>query len=208
MLYLRSLPVFLVAFIVLVNFFSFNAEASKDGNSVVFGIENDSSLILEDAVFTSAELSACGKIPFVDVSSNNKNYNDIFRMWCEGIVKGRDSNHFDPTGSMKRDEASKILARVFGYATQTSNENIDSTSFSDLPAKSHLAFYIQVLADAGYYPDEVSAKKFRPDDNLTYSEAVRVIRLLSGKRVSITGYASTSTITRGDFTTLVLSLFQ
>ena len=80
------------------------------------------------------ELSACGKIPFVDVSSNNKNYNDILECGVRNC-KGRDSNHFDPTGSMKRDEASKILARVFGYATQTSNENIDSTSFSDLPAK-------------------------------------------------------------------------
>lgn len=179
--------------------------ASEDDNSIESSVEGS-----EDVELTEEEISACGTMTFADVLENNENYDAIYALWCEGVIHGKDSTHFAPNDFIMRDEAAKVAGRLFGFVTMDHSElpTLTSTSYSDVSLAEPLAFYIETLTEESLFDDELADGKFRPHENMMYSEIVDLLEEASDEEVSMSGYLPSESVTRGDFVTLILSLFE
>jgi len=164
----------------------------------------------EDVTLTEDEMEDCGTMTFVDVTTDNPNYENIYRMWCEGVIHGRDSTHFAPTDAIRRDEVSKIIARLFGYVTLSNGAlpQVTHTDFKDLSTVEVLAYYVQLLTDKGFFNVSKTLGFFRPHDKMTYTEIITLLSQVSNKKVSLSGYGSNDSMDRGTFATLAFSLFE
>ncbi len=164
----------------------------------------------EEVVLTEEEVAACGEMTFTDVTVDTEGYDAIYQLWCEGVLHGRDAEHFAPNDEVKRDEATKIVTRLFGFVT-TAHEDlpqVTETSYSDVSTDEALAYYIETATDEGFFTEEELVGEFRPHEDMTYSEAQSLLTNASGREVTVEGYEATDTMTRGVFVDLVLGFFQ
>ncbi len=185
---------------------SSNSDGSTDSDS-------NSDVVLtgsEDVVLTEEEVAACGEMSFLDVAADDANYDSIYRMWCEGVVHGRDSQHFAPSDFIQRDEVSKIVSRLFGYVTTVHEELplLTETSYEDVSVAEPLTYYVQTLTDEGFYSDEETLGNFRPHEDMKYSEIVDLIEQVTLQEVSLDGYIGDDNMTRGSFASFVFSYFE
>lgn len=164
----------------------------------------------EEVVLTEEEVAACGEMTFTDVTVDTEGYDAIYQLWCEGVLHGRDAEHFAPNDEVKRDEATKIVTRLFGFVT-TAHEDlpqVTETSYSDVSTDEALAYYVETATDEGFFTEEELVGEFRPHEDMTYSEAQSLLANASGREVTVEGYEATDTMTRGVFVDLVLGFFQ
>jgi len=166
--------------------------------------------ISADVILSTEEVATCGTLPFVDVAAEDISYSSIYHLWCEGVVHGRDATHYVPADPLRRDEASKITARLFGYAAfaYVETPELSMTSFMDLSTVEPLAYYVQILTDNDFFYTEKNLGVFRPHDQITYGEASALLTKVSGSKVSLDGYESTDLIDRGTFATLAFASFE
>jgi hypothetical protein len=103
------------------------------------------------------------------------------------------------------------VSRLFGYVTAPDGELpvVTETSYSDVPADSSLAYYVETLTDEGFYEDELADGIFRPGENISGGDIAELLSNATGEDVEVEdSYASASGMTRGGFLDLVLSLFE
>ena len=164
----------------------------------------------EEVVLTEEEVAACGAMAFVDVTEETDGYESIYQLWCEGVIHGRDAMHFAPTDEVMRDEAVKIVTRLFGYITEAHDSlpEVTVTSYTDVSTDEPLAYYVETMTDEGFFAEEEVIGEFRPHEDMTYSEIVDFLSEVSGEEVSVEGYEATDSMSRGAFVDLVLGFFQ
>lgn len=165
----------------------------------------------QDVTLSSDDTSECAPMTFTDVTADTVGYDAILQLWCMGVVHGRDSAHFVPEDSIKRDEVSKIVARLFGYVTVAPEALPVPTEayFTDMSLMEALVYYVQDLTDEGFYAAEKTAAVFRPHDYMTAAEIADLLTQATGKTVTeedVAAYKGGDTMSRGSFAALVVSL--
>lgn len=101
---------------------------------------------------------------------------------AKGVINGYPDGTFRPNQYVTRAEVSKILALAYEMPTE-----VETTNFSDVAAGRWFYSYIQSCAAFGVidgYPDG----SFRPDNNVTRSEAVKMVCLAAGLSLEESGY--------------------
>lgn len=164
----------------------------------------------EEVVLTEEEVAACGAMTFVDVDENTVGYDSIYALWCQGVIHGMDSTHFAPEETLKRDQATKIISRLFGYVTMAHSDipEVTETSYSDVSTDEPLAYYVETMTDAGFFAAEEAADAFRPHEDISIQEIVKFVNAASDVRVQWNEYDLDTIGTRGGFMNLVYGIFQ
>jgi hypothetical protein len=165
-----------------------------------------------DVVLSEDTGTECAPMPFVDVDSSTVGYEAILGLWCAGVVQGRDATHFMPDDSIKRDEVTKIVARLYGYVTAPSNELpvLTETSYTDVPVTEVLAYYIETLTGQTFFETEKALGIFRPHDYMTSTEIAELLSQATGETVTVemvADYKGGDTMSRGGFAALAMDLF-
>ncbi|MGQ9556738.1 MAG: S-layer homology domain-containing protein, partial [Desulfurispora sp.] len=131
-------------------------------------------LVLLCALVFLFSLTTCAWAAYKDV--NGTPYEDaVNALTALGIVKGYDDGTIQPDKTITRAEFATILAREIGIGQQVGQA---PTTFSDVPASHWASGYIALAVGKGWikgYGDGT----FKPENNVTYAEAVTmVVRLL------------------------------
>ncbi len=124
------------------------------------------------------------------VSAGGK-FSDIEGHWGEeyinrwtdaGVINGYPDGTFRPDQKVTRAEVSKILTVAYKMPT-----DVEETYFSDIAKAEWFYSYVQACAARGIvngYPDG----SFKPNGNITRSEAVKMVCLSAGLSLEETGY--------------------
>lgn len=103
--------------------------------------------------------------------------------WTElGVINGYGDGTFRPDQKVTRAEVSKILTAAYRLPT-----DVEETKFSDVSAAEWFYDYVQACAARGIvdgYPNGT----FKPNGNITRSEAVKMVCLAVGLSQEETGY--------------------
>ncbi len=120
--------------------------------------------------FTSVSAS------FPDVESSNPHAAAIETMTNLGILGGYEDGTFQPDGLVRRCEMAKIIF----VTAHTFNDTVEgATTFPDVKKNNWAAGYISWCAENGIvggYEDGT----FRPDGNITYDEALKMVCVMLG----------------------------
>lgn len=127
------------------------------------------SLVSAAAIIATSILSNTVFADFTDVSSDNQYSKSITTLSTLGVINGYDDGTFKPDGSITRAEFAKIITYVLGLSGLTT----PSTEFSDVGG--HWAnANIKTAYDQGII-NGFEDGTFRPDDNVTYEQALKMI---------------------------------
>ena len=113
---------------------------------------------------------------FKDVKTTNWFYNDLLIAMKAGYINGYEDNTFRPNEPISREEACKILATVMNIKGDGKLNFKDNNSIADWAKK-----YVDALEDIsiiGGYED----KTFRPKNNITRAEVVKILDLSTIKK--------------------------
>lgn len=118
------------------------------------------------------------KTTFVDIDEHwSKNY--VIVLYCNGIVSGKDSEHYAPQDNATRAEVTKIALLMSG-------RSIDEDAVLEYPdvSENHWAYHIIATAnEAGIvqgYPDG----SFKPNQTITRAEALKIFLYAKGVDIS------------------------
>ncbi|MBE7025755.1 MAG: hypothetical protein E7408_06860 [Ruminococcaceae bacterium] len=104
------------------------------------------------------------------------------KAWTESIAflknLGILEEELQPTGKVSRGESAKLFVKTQGV---TADLKTGETPFSDVPAESEFAGYIESMFKQGFMSG-VTADRFVPENSLTYNQTIKIL-------VSILGYA-------------------
>lgn len=180
---------------------------SSHGGSSSNGANLDGS---EEVTLSSEEEDACGEMQFADIGAGNAHYDAVYQLWCEDVIHGRTPTYFIPWEAIRRDEATKVVARLFGFVT-TANADIPTvseTSYGDVSEDESLAYYIEVMTELGFFEEELAAGEFRPHDFMTASELSELITEVSEGNLTVDETSLTTLIRRDKFMDMMLELFN
>ncbi len=121
-----------------------------------------------------------GTVSFSDVSSDSLYYKDIAKAVANGMVSGYPDGTFKPMGSLTRQEAAAVLAKM------TRKDNVMTgvvNAFSDGPmipdwSQENMAWMIQNKYMSGY-PDGTIGY----DQPITYAESLALVSNILGNRI-------------------------
>ncbi|MBE7034709.1 MAG: S-layer homology domain-containing protein [Ruminococcaceae bacterium] len=108
-----------------------------------------------------------------------------------GIMVGDDDGKFRPEATIRRSEFAKVAVTAMGLADVAASSNYQ-TKFPDVAANHWANGYINVATQQGVIIGDDEGN-FRPDDSITYAEAMAML-------VRITGYEPAA-LSRGGFPT-------
>ena len=146
---------------------------------------NDKGQFMPDANMTRAEVAQMLYNLMVDqsVGSNNSIFSDVYsNAWysdavvtlaAKGIIKGYTDGTFRPNDTISRSEFVTMLTR---FSTLSTCE----MKFSDVPA-GHWAYDYIVSASAKGWTNGYTDGTFRPEQNITRSEAARMTNIMLGR---------------------------
>jgi hypothetical protein len=104
-----------------------------------------------------------------------------------GVIDGKDGNNFDPTGTLTRQEAAKIVTYIIN---QKSAEALSKTSsFTDVTAGSWAAGYISYCASQGIIAG-TGSNKFEPTGTLTGTAWAKIILCALGYDADAEGFTN------------------
>ncbi len=124
-------------------------------------------LFILSSLFVSADASS-----YVDVNDEMYYSDAIESLTRYGVISGYNGN-FRPDAKITRAEFSKVIALVSGLEDQVYS-NAGNKKFDDVPLYHWATGYINTVANNKIiigYPDG----KYKPENNITYAEAVTVI---------------------------------
>lgn len=115
---------------------------------------------------------------FFDVPTSHTNYEAITWVRDQGIVNGYADSTYRPDQKINRAEFTKIimLASIFKNQSATCDDNL----FPDVPADAWFAEYVCLAHENAVikgYPDGT----FRPEQNISFVEAAKIISIGFGK---------------------------
>ena len=119
-------------------------------------------------IFTSIMASAA---TFSDVTSSTEYRDAITTLTTIGLIKGYEDGTFRPQNNITRAEFTTMIVRTLGLEDEQSTEY--EIPFNDL--NGHYArFNIKTAYDMGIINGN-GDKTFRPDDNVTYEQAMKMV---------------------------------
>jgi len=144
-------------------------------------------------VFTQALAMGGDYTPFTDVPSGSEYYDAISYLQTEGIVGGYPDGSFKPYQTINRAEFAKIIVGASGYKPETDPSGYDIYSlsglnFTDLESGAWYVPYLREAQKQGYvsgYPDGT----FKPEQNINFAEAAKIIVVSTGGEFAGAGYA-------------------
>ena len=178
----------------------------------------------QEVILTEGEEADCSAMAFTDVSDDMAFFDSLCSFWAADVIHGKDSYTFDPEDMIRRDEASKVFTRLFGYVSESYDETpaVEESSFVDVdPETEVLAYYMEVAAEEDLMEIDVDSVKneegeivdaayFRPHEGMTVGEIVNTLDVITGKDTGATleeeGYDSEDTMTRGSFVDFLFGL--
>ena len=119
----------------------------------------------------SCDRSANTEIPFTDIESDvNKLY--IRQLYLKCILDGRSEDRFVPEGLVTRAEFVKVLVRVFDLG-----EAEYKNTFKDVQSGDWFSKYVAKAVEMSFIQ---VAERFRPNDSINRSEALKELLLAKG----------------------------
>lgn len=103
-----------------------------------------------------------------------------------GVLGGYPDGTFKPDNSITRAEFAKVVAYAAGFASAAEYLGGQNTNFKDVKSDHWASGYIAVASNKGYlkgYPDG----NFKPNNKVTYAEAVTVLLRVLGYNDNLTG---------------------
>ncbi len=123
----------------------------------------------------TAEAPASAASTFSDISGGTKLSEAVEKLVAYGIITGYEDGTFRPDGSITRAEASAVIARFEGIAT---NLPVDAvTGFKDLDEDSSSAWarpYVKACVDAGII-NGFDDGTFRAKETVTYEQIIKMV---------------------------------
>jgi|GEM_PF-3750511 len=124
-------------------------------------------------------LAATAASPFPDVANDGSPLAEAVEVITAlKIVEGDDEGNFNPTSSITRAETAKILCTMVGSGVVGQSVTI----FDDVPSSHWASGYIATATGMGYI-DGFGDGTFRPDEPVTYEQAVKLLTCALGYRV-------------------------
>ena len=146
-------------------------------------MKNLKRLIALVAVFAMALTTIASAASFSDVAEDSAYYEGVETLSKLGIIDGYEDGSFKPEQTVTRAEMAKLLACIQGYGS--SAEAQTSTVFTDVPAEHWASGYIANAT--GIAIDGYGDGTFRPDVQVKYEEAVKMIMATLGYTVIANG---------------------
>lgn len=117
------------------------------------------------------------RIPFIDVTSKNKNYDAI--CWCydNGIMSGVEKTAFAPSGTVTRAQAVTVLYRMAGHQATR------SAPFTDVDYDSWYGPAVAWAYEAGV-TSGTSTTTFSPNTNVTREQFIKMCYSLFGENIA------------------------
>jgi len=124
-------------------------------------------------------LAATAASPYPDVADDGTPLSEAVKVITAlKVVEGDDSGNFNPTASITRAEMAKILCTMVN--TGAIGQSV--TIFDDTPSSHWASGYIATATGLNYI-DGFGDGTFRPDEPVTYEQAVKLITCALGYRV-------------------------
>ena len=121
---------------------------------------------------------------FPDVTTENRYYNAILTLQSLKVIDGDEKGNFNPTNQITRAEFTKMLVCAMGYGDFTT----EPTEFSDL--SDHWAkCYIKTAYDLTIV-NGFDDGTFKPDDPVTYEQALKMMVCALGYEIDALGKGS------------------
>jgi len=136
------------------------------------------------AAITTSNLSSRASEPFRDIPSGHYCSEAILSMKEKGIVSGYPDGSYRPQNSVTRAEMASIICRMTEETSVGSN-----VSFPDVPHEHWARGYIAKAADENIITGDAKGY-FRPDDPVTYEEAIKMSVMATGYANSVNPYPS------------------
>ncbi len=162
------------------------------------------------------QTAECSEMTFEDVTIGDDFYDAVCEFWAMDVIHGKMANFFDTDDVIRRDEASKIFTRWFGYITEAYGEtpSVEESSFVDVSVEDPLVYYIEeanaenIVTGEGAY--------FNPHDAITVEEIKSALDQILGTEDSEaftdvldeSGFESEDTMTRGSFVEFLFKIGQ
>jgi len=121
-------------------------------------------------VVPSPQKAAAATSPFTDIDQYSDNYNEILKLYSQGVMSGFADNTFRPDASVTRGEAAKMLATVLKLDTK----NIQDPYYKDVPKGNVYYKYVAALQNAGIMSG-YSNGTFMPNEVLTRGELAKLV---------------------------------
>lgn len=115
---------------------------------------------------------------FGDLNKNHKNYDAIIDLVNEKIIKGYPDGNFKPENNITRAEFSALLCRALKLDGEVDRFEKASV-FKDVSKKHWAVGYINLLYSTGII-NGVGNGNFKPEDNVTYEQAIKMVVLSLG----------------------------
>jgi len=122
------------------------------------------------AVVVPPPKAAAASSPFTDINQYTDHYNDILKLYSQGVIKGFADNTFRPDVNVTRGQAAKMLATVLKLDTK----NIQDPYFKDVPKGSEYYKYVAALQNAGIMSG-YSNGTFMPNEVITRGELAKMV---------------------------------
>ena len=122
------------------------------------------------AVVVPPPKAAAASSPFTDINQYTDHYNDILKLYSQGVIKGFADNTFRPDVNVPRGQAAKMLATVLKLDTK----NIQDPYFKDVPKGSEYYKYVAALQNAGIMSG-YSNGTFMPNEVITRGELAKMV---------------------------------
>lgn len=148
----------------------------------------------ESAITASADAVGTVKSAFSDVEESPY-ISEINLLNAISVLAGDPGGTFRPTDTISRAEMAAIIVRISGMEASVA---AGETEFEDVPSSHWASGYIKIASSLGVINGDGNGK-FRPDDDVTYNEAVKMLVCVLGygvKAVEVgpwpTGYLVTA----------------
>lgn len=122
------------------------------------------------AAVVSPPKAAAATSPFTDINQYSDNYNEILKLYSQGVMSGFTDNTFRPDVSVTRGEAAKMLATALKLDTK----NIQDPYYKDVPKGNQYYKYVAALQNAGIMSG-YSNGMFMPNEVLTRGELAKMV---------------------------------
>lgn len=130
-------------------------------------------------VVPSPQKAAAATSPFTDIDQYSVHYNDILKLYSQGVINGFADNTFRPDVNVTRGQVAKMLATALKLDTR----NVQDPYYKDVPKGSDFYKSVAALQNAGIMSG-YSNGTFMPNEVMTRGELAKILVLAFHLEVS------------------------
>ncbi len=123
--------------------------------------------------------AAAATSPFTDIDQYSVHYNDILKLYSQGVINGFADKTFRPDVNVTRGQAAKMIATALKLDTR----NVQNPYYKDVPKGSEFYKFVAALQNAGIMSG-YSNGTFMPNEVMTRGELAKILVLAFHLEVS------------------------